>query len=89
MITQHQMDIHVVDLAKAHVVALKRLIDKNNKSNYEVYNIGTGVGSSVLEVITAFETVSGKQLNYKIVDRREGDIITAYADTSKANTELG
>jgi len=81
--------IHVVDLAKAHVVALKRLIDKNNKSNYEVYNIGTGVGSSVLEVITAFEAVSGKQLNYKIVDRREGDIITAYADTSKANTELG
>ncbi len=80
--------IHVVDLAKAHIVALKRLIGNNNKAQFEVFNIGTGKGSSVLDVIKAFEKVSNKQLNYKIVDRREGDIIEAYADTSLANTEL-
>lgn len=81
--------IHVVDLAKAHVVALKRLLNGKNTANYEVYNLGTGTGSSVLEVITSFEKVSGKKLNYKIVDRRQGDIITAYADTTKANEVLG
>jgi len=81
--------IHVVDLAKAHVIALKRLLDKKNKSNYEFFNIGTGTGSSVLDVINAFEKVSDKPLNYKIVERREGDVISAYADTSKANSELG
>lgn len=81
--------IHVVDLAKAHVAALKRLIEKNNSDSYEVFNIGTGKGSSVLEVIHAFEEVSGQKLNYKIVDRREGDITAAYADTTKANQVLG
>ena len=81
--------IHVVDLAKAHVVALKRLLNAKNKTNYEVYNLGTGKGSSVLEVITSFEKVSGKKLNYKIVERRQGDIISAYADTTKANEVLG
>lgn len=81
--------IHVVDLAKAHVVALKRLLDGNNDSNYEVFNVGTGKGSSVLEVIRSFENVSGLKLNYKIVDRRPGDITAAYADTTKANTVLG
>lgn len=81
--------IHVVDLAKAHVVALQRLLGEKNKSNYEVFNVGTGKGSSVLEVINSFEKVSGEKLNYKIVDRRAGDITAAYADTSKANTELG
>ena len=80
--------IHVVDLAKAHTVALKRLLENNNKSNFEVFNIGTGKGSSVLDVIKAFEKVADKQLNYKIVDKREGDIIEAYADTSLANKEL-
>jgi len=80
--------IHVVDLAKAHTVALKRLIDNDNKAKFEVFNIGTGTGSSVLDVIKTFEKVSNKQLNYKIVDRREGDIIEAYANTSLANTEL-
>jgi len=80
--------IHVVDLAKAHIVALKRLIENKNRSDFEVFNIGTGKGSSVLEVIRAFEKVSGQQLNYKIVGRREGDIIEAYADTSLANNEL-
>jgi len=81
--------IHVVDLAKAHVVALKRLLEGKNSSNYEVFNVGTGKGSSVLEVIQSFEKVSGKKLNYKIVDRRQGDITTAYADTTKANQVLG
>ncbi|MFD0835936.1 UDP-glucose 4-epimerase GalE [Mariniflexile aquimaris] len=80
--------IHVVDLAKAHVAALKRLIDGNNADNYEVFNIGTGKGSSVLEVINAFEEVSNQKLNYKIVDRRAGDVVAAYADTSKANNIL-
>jgi UDP-glucose 4-epimerase len=81
--------IYVVDLAKAHVVALKRLIEKKNTKNYEVFNVGTGTGSSVLEVIQSFERVSGNKLNYKVVDRREGDITSAYADTTKANNELG
>ena len=57
--------IHVVDLAQAHVVALQRLLDNKNTSSYEVFNLGTGKGSSVLEVIHAFEKVSGKKLNYK------------------------
>ncbi len=81
--------IHVVDLAKAHVVALNRLLQTKNKANYETFNLGTGTGSSVLEVVKSFEKVSGKKLNYKIVGRREGDIISAYADTTKANNELG
>jgi len=81
--------IHVVDLAKAHVIALQRLLNKKNDANYEVFNVGTGTGSSVLEAIHSFERVSGKKLNYKIVDRRAGDITTAYADTTKANTVLG
>jgi len=81
--------IHVVDLAKAHVIALQRLIVGKNVSNYEVFNLGTGTGSSVLEVIKSFEKVSGKKLNYKIVDRRSGDIISAYANTEKANKVLG
>ena len=81
--------IHVVDLAKAHVVALKRLLEAENKENYEVYNVGTGKGSSVLEAIQSFERVSGVKLNYKIVARRPGDVISAYADTAKANKVLG
>ena len=80
---------HVVDLAKAHVVALERLIGKNNPSNYETFNVGTGTGSSVLEVIQSFEKSSGQKLNYKIAPRREGDVIQAYADTTKANSDLG
>ena len=81
--------IHVVDLAKAHVVALKRLLAKQNKEKVEIFNLGTGTGSSVLEVINAFEKVSGQKINYQIVDRREGDITSAYANTDKANTVLG
>lgn len=81
--------IYVVDLAKAHVIALKRLLEGKNSKNYEVFNVGTGKGSSVLEAIHSFERVSGKKLNYKIVARRPGDITSAYADTTKANTVLG
>lgn len=81
--------IHVVDLAKAHVVALERILNNKNKSNFEVFNVGTGKGSTVLEVIQSFERISGKKLNYKIVGRRAGDVIAAYANTDKANTELG
>jgi len=81
--------IHVVDLAKAHVVALQRLLNKQNLEKVEAFNLGTGTGSSVLEVIQAFEKVSGQKLNYQIVARREGDITTAYANTDKANNILG
>lgn len=81
--------IHVVDLAKAHIVALKRLMENNNKAQYEVFNLGSGQGNSVLEVIQSFEKVTGKKVNYKLVDRREGDITAAYADTNFANDELG
>ena len=81
--------IHVVDLAKAHIAALERLLKNNNKKDFEVFNVGTGTGSSVLEVIQAFEKVSKTQLNYKIVGRREGDITSAFADTSLAKVELG
>ena len=81
--------IHVVDLAKAHVIALQRLLKKDNAEKVEIFNLGTGTGSSVLDVIKAFEKVSGKQLNYKIVNRRVGDVISAYANTEKANTILG
>ncbi|TDE54147.1 UDP-glucose 4-epimerase GalE [Flavobacterium sp. GT3P67] len=81
--------IHVVDLAKAHVIALQRLLNKKNTAKVETFNLGTGTGSSVLEVINTFEKVSGKKLPYKIVGRREGDITSAYANTDKANTVLG
>lgn len=81
--------IHVVDLAKAHVIALQRLLNQANKSNFEVFNLGTGTGSSVLEAIKAFEKVSNTKLNYKIVGRRAGDIVSAYSDTTLANKELG
>lgn len=81
--------INVVDLAKAHVIAIKRLLKKKNKLNYEVFNLGTGTGVSVLEVIKTFEKACGVKLNYKIVGRREGDIEKVFADTRFANEELG
>lgn len=81
--------IHVVDLAKAHVAALDRLIKGDNIEKVETFNIGTGKGSSVLEIINAFEKVSGVKLPYKIVARREGDITQAYAATDKVNEILG
>ncbi|MDR0364954.1 MAG: UDP-glucose 4-epimerase GalE [Bacteroidales bacterium] len=81
--------IHVVDLAKSHVVALERLFNKKNKKNLEIFNIGTGQGYSVLEVIQSFEKVSGRKLDYEIVGRRSGDIEKIWADTTFANKELG
>ncbi len=81
--------INVVDLAKAHVVAIKRLIDQKNKKNFEMFNLGTGKGSSVMEIVKAFEKATGEKLNYKIVGRRAGDVESVYADTSLANSELG
>ena len=80
--------IHVVDLAKAHVAALKRLLQNESTSNYEVFNVGTGTGSTVLEVVQAFENSTGQKLNYKIVPRREGDVTAAYAQTDKVNKIL-
>lgn len=79
--------IHVVDLAKAHVAAIKRL--ENNTKNYEVFNVGTGKGSSVLEIINAFELSTGQKLDYKIGERREGDIEQTYGDVSLSNSVLG
>lgn len=81
--------IHVVDLAKAHVIAVDRLIKGDNESDFEIFNLGTGRGSSVFEVVNAFERSTGQKLNYKVVDRRPGDVIAVYADTKKANKELG
>ena len=81
--------IHVVDLAKAHVKALDRLVENKNTEKFEVFNLGTGKGSSVMEVIQAFERVSGEKLNYKIGPRRAGDITSIYSDTKKANEVLG
>jgi UDP-glucose 4-epimerase len=81
--------IHVVDLAKAHVVAMNRMITSSGKSEFEVFNLGTGNGFTVLEVIQAFERVSGVKLNYRFVDRRPGDTEKVWADTSFANGELG
>jgi UDP-glucose 4-epimerase len=81
--------LHVVDLAKAHVVAVKRLTDGKNKSGYEVFNLGTGNGVSVLEAIQAFERATGVKVKYKVVDRRPGDIEKIWADPSFANRELG
>lgn len=81
--------IHVVDLAKAHVVALERLIQRQNKQDYEVFNLGTGNGFSVLEVIQSFEKTTGQKLNYSFTDRRPGDVEVVYASTELANKELG
>jgi len=81
--------IHVVDIAKAHVTAVERMLNNNKVSTCEFFNLGTGNGFSVLEVIHAFEKVSGVKLNYKFADRRLGDIEKVWADTSCANKELG
>jgi UDP-glucose 4-epimerase len=81
--------INVVDLAKAHVVAINRLMDGKNKKNYEYFNVGTGEGVSVMQLVKTFIKVTGVDLKYKIVGRREGDIEKIWADTSYANKELG
>lgn len=81
--------IHVMDLAEAHVVALDRLVKKAQQEPVEVFNLGTGQGNSVLEVIKTFEEATSVTLPYKIVGRREGDVIAVYADTKKATQVLG
>ena len=81
--------LHVVDLAKAHVLAVNRLLNNKCKQQYEVFNLGTGKGVSVLEAIKSFERVSGKKLKYRIVGRRPGDIEKIWADPSFSNKELG
>ncbi len=81
--------IHVVDLAQAHVVALKRMMEDKQISPWEIFNLGTGNGFSVLEVINSFEKVSDMKLNYAFTDRRQGDIEKVWADTEYANQELG
>lgn len=81
--------IHVVDLAKAHVVAIKRLLENKSKTDFEIFNLGTGRGVSVLELINTFEKVTGVKVNYQIVGRRAGDVEQVWADTRFANRELG
>ena len=81
--------IHVVDLAKAHVIAVQRMLNEKTKSRVETFNLGTGRGLSVLEIIETFEKVNGVNVPYKLVDRREGDIEKVWADPSYANNELG
>ena len=81
--------INVVDLAKAHVIAINRLLNNKNKERYEIFNLGTGNGCSVLEIVKGFEKATGKKLNYKIVARRAGDIEKIWAETTHANRELG
>lgn len=81
--------INVVDLAKAHVIAIERLLHNKNKASYEVFNLGTGQGVSVLEMVNGFEKATGVKLNYQITSRRPGDIEKIWADTTLANEELG
>ena len=81
--------INVVDLAKAHVVAIARILEKKQKSKVEVFNIGTGHGLSVLQLVQAFEKATGVKLNYQMAPRRAGDIEKVWADPTLANTELG
>ena len=81
--------IHVSDIAHAHTRALQYIIDDRNKSNCEVFNLGTGNGVTVLELIKAFEKVSGQKLNYNVGPRRQGDVVAVYANNNKARTLLG
>lgn len=81
--------IHVVDLAKAHVKAIDRLLKKATKNDFEVFNLGTGQGNTVLDIINTFQGSTGVKLNYEIAPRRPGDVEKIWADTSHANKELG
>lgn len=81
--------INVVDLAKAHVIAVKRLVEDKTAEPVEIFNLGTGDGVSVLELINTFEEATGVKVPYKITGRREGDIIQVWADPTRANTVLG
>ena len=81
--------IDVVDLAAAHVAAIGRLIEGKNKAKYEIFNVGTGQGTSVMELVKSFERVNNLSLNYRIAGRRAGDVESVWADTTLANEELG
>ncbi len=81
--------IHVTDLANAHVIAIKRMLEDKNIRAYELFNLGTGKGSSVLECVNTFEEVTGVKVNYTIGERRTGDVVQVWADTRKANEVLG
>lgn len=81
--------IHVVDLAKAHVISIQRMLEGKSKENIETFNLGTGRGVSVFELINTFEKVNGVKVPYRVVDRREGDIEKVWADPSLANNVLG
>ena len=81
--------LHVVDLAKAHVVAIKRLMESKNDDPFEIFNLGTGKGVSVFEILNTFEKVTGQKIPYRITNRRPGDVEAVYADTKKANRILG
>ncbi|MND53994.1 UDP-glucose 4-epimerase [compost metagenome] len=81
--------IHVIDLAKAHVKSCERLLEGKSESRYEIFNLGTGKGTSVLEIVNAFEKVTGQKLNYKFGERRDGDVESLYAETKLANEKLG
>ena len=81
--------IHVVDIAKAHVIAIERMIEQKSEEHFEIFNLGTGNGMTVLEVINAFEKYCGLKLNYHLGERRAGDVEKVYADTTKANKVLG
>lgn len=81
--------IHVVDIARAHIIAIEHLLDGKNKNRFEIYNLGTGEGNTVLEAIQTFEKVNGVLLNYTVGPRREGDVVKVYADTKKAWNDLG
>jgi len=80
--------IHVSDIAHAHTLALDYMIEGRNETSCDVFNLGTGIGYTVLEVIRMFEKVSGQALNYVLADRRQGDVIAIYANNDKAKTLL-
>lgn len=81
--------IHVMDIANAHTKALQYLLEEKNRERCEIFNLGTGNGVTVLELIHSFEKVSGQKLNYKLGERRPGDVVQVYADNNKAKTALG
>jgi UDP-glucose 4-epimerase len=81
--------VHVTDIANAHIKALDFLIENKNKSNFSIFNLGSGNGVSVLEAIAAFEKISGKKLNYQIGQKRDGDVGAIYSDNSFSEKTLG
>jgi UDP-glucose 4-epimerase len=81
--------IDIVDLARAHVVAIDRMVEGRNKARFEIFNIGTGKPVSVFELVRGFEEANALKLSYKVAPRRAGDVTAVWADTTLANDELG